>query len=164
MHRQSKKKILYLFSSCETREKIFFAMTSDVILMTYLTSFQYALLHLIKDIREQLKQAQKRDNRDTGEPVFTLQQNYIVSLFQCSPNTVVSAIDRLCELRILEEISTKFGACALYRYSPSVCNNLIKRASKQQVTLITGRAKTKQSVSADKVIKYIIGKSIQKAQ
>lgn len=138
-------------------------MTSDIILLTYLTPFQYALLHLIQDIREQLKQAQKRDNRNSGEPVFTIQQSYIVGLFKCSPNTVVSAINRLYELKLIEQASNNFGECTLYRYSPSAYNTLIKQASKQPVTLITGRAKTKQNVSADKVIKYIIGKSIKKA-
>lgn len=110
------------------------------------------------DVRVKLKNKSRKE-----EPLFTLQQNYIASLFHFSPNTVVKAIDKLCGVGVLKEISNKYGECSTYAFVPSKYQNLLKKAQKKDILLRTGRNKVCQNVSAEKVLSYIVGKSIVKA-
>lgn len=131
----------------------------DIILSTILTSNEYVLLQLILTIRERLK---SRNKRISKEPNFTLQQNYLVSLLGCSPNTIVQSINKLYQLGVIEQVSNDFGACAEYRFNEEHYKDLIKQASKQTRILHTGRKKIAKEVPAKKIIDYIIGKSVKK--
>lgn len=130
----------------------------DIILLSILTSNEYALLKLILSVRERLRKASKTSK----EPIFTLQQNYIATLCKCSPNTLVSSIDKLHALGIIEQVSNNFGACTEYRFNEVGYKKLISKASEQQRTLKTGRKKTPKQVTAKQILKFIIGKSAKK--
>lgn len=131
---------------------------TDTILNTILTPQEYAILTLIKEQRERLK---KRNRRDI-EPTFTLQQNYIVALFHQSYTTVNNVLDRLTELGVISVVSNRYGECVVYRYHDNAYQSLLQQARAAQVTLYTGRKKTPQTVSAQDIINYMIGKSVKK--
>lgn len=131
---------------------------NDIILISLLSANDYVLLQIILKIRERVRKAKKMNT----EPIITLQQNYIATLCKCSPNTLVTSIDRLCTLGIIERVSNNFGACAEYRFNEVVYMALISKANNQQCTLKTGRKKTPQSVPAKEILNFIIGKSVKK--
>ncbi|NDW12488.1 hypothetical protein D0T50_06235 [Bacteroides sp. 214] len=134
-------------------------MNNDIILLSVLTAQEYTTLQLIHHIREKIKSSSSQKE----EPKFTLQQNYIKSFLGFSPNTVVSAIDKLCTLKIISEISNKYGECATYQFNVKEYRSLINKAKKQERTIITGRKKkTKQIISAETALNRIVGKSIIK--
>lgn len=130
----------------------------NVILMSVLTPNEYALLQLILSIRKRLREAKKAKS----EPIFTLQQNYIATLFRCSPNTLISSIDKLCDFGVIEQVSNYFGACAEYKFNENGYKELISKASNQQCILKTGRKKLPNLVTAKKIFSFIIGKSMKK--
>lgn len=130
----------------------------NIILISLLSANEYVLLQIILSIREKLRKA----DRMNSEPIFTLPQNYIVTLCKCSPNTLVTSIDKLHTLGIIEQVSNNFGACAQYRFNEVNYRALISKASNQQCTLKTGRKKIPQSATAKKILNFIIGKSKKK--
>lgn len=125
--------------------------------MAVLTPHEYAILHLILQLRRELK-------RTKSEPEFVLPQNYIRTFLSCSPNTVVSAINHLCSLKILTPTVSKFGECTSYQFNTRAYNALIRKAKTTELTLFTGRSKTKQKVTSETILQYMIGKSIAKAR
>ncbi len=131
---------------------------NNIILISLLSANEYVLLQLILSIREKLRKADSMN----AEPIFTLQQNYIATLCKCSPNTLVTSIDRLHALDVIEQVSTNLGACAEYRFNEVGYKALISKASNQQCTLKTGRKKMPQLVTAKKIFNFIIGKSKKK--
>lgn len=134
-------------------------MESDIYLLSILTQQEYSILKLIQEIYARVKSHQSKQH---GESLITLQQSYISSLLRLSPNTVVKSLDRLCELKVIAQISNDFGQCALYRYSPNGYRSLLDKAKKQPITLTTGRKKHKKKSSVEDVLNYMAGKSIAK--
>jgi DNA-binding PadR family transcriptional regulator len=134
-------------------------MESDIYLLSILAQQEYSILKLIQEIYSRVK---SRQSTQHGASLITLQQSYISSLLRLSPNTVVKSLDRLCELKVIAQISNDFGQCALYRYSPNGYRSLLSKAKKQPITLTTGRKKLKKESSAEDILDYIVGKSIIK--
>lgn len=134
-------------------------MESDIYLLSILTQQEYSILKLIQEIYARVK---SRQSKQHGEYLITLQQSYIASLLRLSPNTVVKSLDRLCELKVIAQISNDFGQCALYRYSPNGYRSLLYKAKKQPITLTTGRKKYKKESSVEEVLNYMVKKSIAK--
>lgn len=126
-----------------------------------LTDFQLRVLRLIQRLSYDIK---KQSDNKHEEPTITLPYSYIVALLKCSHSSVKKALDRLCEYDILEQISNNFGECATYRYNPTVYKSLIREAKKEMTTLITGRNKQKNEVTASTVLKYVTGKAIVKGR
>lgn len=133
---------------------------TDVIINAILSPQEYAILALIREQREQLK----KQNPKGGEPLLTLQQNYIVALLHQSYTTVTNALDRLTELGVISVVDNYFGECKIYQYNESGYKSLLQKAIATKVTLYTGRNKTPKEVSARQVLRYMTGKSIEKAR
>lgn len=132
----------------------------DSIINAILSPQEYAILALIREQREQLK----KRNPKGGEPTLTLQQNYIVAMFHQSYTTVINALDHLTNLGVISVLDNCFGECTLYQYNESGYKSLLRKARATKVTLYTGRNKTPQKVSAQQVLGYMTGKSIEKAR
>ena len=131
---------------------------NNIGLISILSTNEYALLQIILELRERLKKRMQSNH----EPLMTLQQNYLTALNIGAPKTIVTSLDKLCQLKVIEQVSNNFGECALYRFNSKEYHKLLRVANKHQCTLKTGRAKTAQQVSAAEIIDYIIGKSISK--
>lgn len=138
-------------------------MASNFLLCDILTDFQLKLLDLIQYLRDNLKGAEQKNLHQNSEPIITLQYSYIVSVLNCSHNSVSDGLQRLCDIELLKRISNKYGECATYQYNPNVYNSLIRQARARYCVLITGRKKQRKEVTADTVLKYMTGKAIVKA-
>ncbi len=138
-------------------------MSSNFLLCDILTDFQLKLLDLIQYLRENLKGTEQKNLHQNSEPILTLQYGYVVSVLGCSHKSVSDGLQRLCDIELLKRVSNEYGECATYQYNPSVYASLIKQAKERNCTLITGRKKSRQEVTAKEVLKYMTGKAIIKA-
>lgn len=141
-------------------------MLQNFYLSSILSDFQLKLLGLIQCLNERAKGAlQMRNWRDKQcEPIITLQYSYIVALFGCSNSTVVKALDKLCELKLIEQVSNRFGECNKYRYNEKVYKSLVNKEKNKKRVLFTGRTKQRKEVTAEKILDYMAGKAITKAE
>ena len=78
-------------------------MTQNFLLSGTLTDFQLKLLDLIQHLYQEAKGANRIASRNK-EPVITLQYADIIALFSCSPSTIKTALDRLYELGLIDEV------------------------------------------------------------
>lgn len=141
-------------------------MIQNFLLSGTLTDFQLKLLDLIQHLHQATKEANRITSRNK-EPAITLQYANIVALFRCSPCTIKTALDRLYELRLIDEVEKNYSQCATYRYNPIVYRSLIRKAKARNCTLVSGRPKKgtprqKREVKAETVMKYMTGKAIVK--
>lgn len=142
-------------------------MIQNFLLSGTLTDFQLKLLDLIQHLHQATKEANRITSRNK-EPAITLQYANIVALFRCSPCTIKTALDRLYELRLIDEVEKNYSQCATYRYNPNVYRSLIRKAKVRKCTLVSGRPKKgtprlAREVEAETVLKYMTGKAIIKA-
>lgn len=139
-------------------------MTNIFYLCNILTDFQLKLLDLIQCLREDIKKAELKNPHRDNEPILTLQYSYIVSLFECSHATVKIALARMEELELITQVTKKYNQCTTYRYNPSVYASLVRQEKRRKCTLTTGRKKQREEVTASKVVRYMKGKAITKAE
>lgn len=142
-------------------------MIQNFLLSGTLTDFQLKLLDLIQHLHQATKEANRITSRNK-EPAITLQYANIVALFRCSPCTIKTALDRLYELRLIDEVEKNYSECATYRYNPNVYRSLIRKAKARKCTLFSGRPqkgtpRQAREVEAETVLKYMTGKAIIKA-
>ena len=142
-------------------------MTQNFLLSGTLTDFQLKLLDLIQHLYQEAKGANRIASRNK-EPVITLQYADIIALFSCSPSTIKTALDRLYELGLIDEVEKDYSQCATYRYNPNVYRSLMRKAKARKCTLLSGRPKKgtprqAREVEAETVLKYMTGKAIIKA-
>lgn len=142
-------------------------MIQNFLLSGTLTDFQLKLLDLIQHLHQATKEANRITSRNK-EPAITLQYANIVALFRCSPCTIKTALDRLYELRLIDEVEKNYSECATYRYNPNVYRSLIRKAKARKCTLFSGRPKKgtprqAREVEAETVLKYMTEKAIIKA-
>lgn len=142
-------------------------MTQNFLLSGTLTDFQLKLLDLIQYLHQVTKGANRITSRNK-EPAITLQYAYIVALFgRCSNSSIKTALDRLYELRLIDEVEKNYNQCATYRYNPNVYRSLVRKAKARQCMLLSGRPKKgtprqAREVKAETVLKYMTGKAIAK--
>ena len=142
-------------------------MTTNFLLSGTLTDFQIKLLDLIQYLHQEAEKANKVHHR-IEKPVITLQYAYIAALFKCSHTTITNALDRLYEVKLIDEVTKNYNQCTTYRYNPNVYHSLLQIAKARYCTLVCGRPKKgtprqKKEVKAETVIKYMTGKAITKA-
>lgn len=141
-------------------------MTQNFLLSGELTDFQLKLLDLIQYLHKEAAGANRTVHRNK-ESVITLQYAYIVALLGGSHSSIKTALDRLSELGLIDEVEKNYNQCATYRYNPSVYRSLIRKAKTRKCTLFSGRPKKgtprqKREVKAETVMKYMTGKAIVK--
>lgn len=141
-------------------------MAQNFLLSGTLTDFQLKLLDYIQYLHQETKGANRIASHN-NEPVITLQYAYIVALFECSHSTIKTALDRLYELGLIDEVEKNYSQCATYRYNQSVYRSLIRKAKVRKCTLVSGRPKKgtprqAREVEAETVLKYMTGKAIIK--
>ena len=141
-------------------------MTQNFLLSGTLTDFQLKLLDLIQYLYQETKGADRITSRNK-EPVITLSYAYIVSLLGGSHSSIKTALDRLYELWLIDEVEKDYSQCATYRYNPNVYRSLIRKAKARKCTLFSGRPKKgtprqAREVEAETVLKYMTGKAIIK--
>ncbi len=139
-------------------------MNTNFYLCNILTDFQLKLLDLIQCLRKSIKDAESASPYRDEEPILTLQYSYIVSLFKCSHTSIKTALDRMEELGLITQATKKYNQCATYRYNPSVYISLVRQEKRCKCTLTTGRKKQQKEVTASKVVRYMKGKAITKAE
>lgn len=131
----------------------------DLALLSLLNRNDYIILNAILQIREECKRTPSEE-----EPPFALQQNYLVTLLHMSASSVIDSIDHLIELKIIKVVSWKHGACTLYRFNQKGYDQLLEKARQKALPLRTGRSKAATPTPAGEIVRYMIGKSIKKAQ
>ena len=141
-------------------------MTTNFLLSGTLTDFQIKLLDLIQHLHQEAEIANKVHHR-TEKPVITLQYTYIVALLGGSHSSIKTALDRLYELRLIDEVEKNYSRCTTYRYNPSVYRSLLRKAKARYCSLVSGRPKKgtprqKKEVTAETIINYMTGKAIIK--
>lgn len=137
-------------------------MTTNFLLTGILTDFQLKLLDFIQSCRKNVKDKYVHTHND-GAPIITLQYRYIVALFNCSPSSIKTALDRLCDIGLLTQVSNHFGECATFQYNPKKYQSLIKEAKQRKCILVTGRNKQQREATVETVLKFMTGKAVKKA-
>lgn len=131
---------------------------TDLYLLSELTPQQYIVLQVVREI------SSRTQNKTTS---FTLQQNYIAALTGLSSHTIVKALDRLHDLRIITQVAgAKPRECALFQFNSKRYITLVKQCAEQKCKLTTGYGSSRNTreVTPATIIDYIVGKSIIKNQ
>lgn len=131
----------------------------DIAILSLLHRNDYIILNTILQIREECKRTSSEE-----EPPFALQQNYLATLLHMSASSVIDSIYYLIELEIIKVVSRKYGECTLYRFNQKGYDQRLKEARQEELPLRTGRSKTATPTPAGEIVRYMVGKSIKKAQ